>query len=241
VIHNAGLVRAPSFKQFLAVNRDGALRIAETVATTAPDAGFVLVSSLAATRPTISGYAASKAAAEIAVTEALANHRLSILRPPAIYGPFDAATKPLFDAMRWGVAPVLGAANAKFAMIYVDDAARAALAAGRAVNQSAPIFEIDDGADGHSWADVRSAGEAATGRRLRKISIPPSLIRILGGLGSLTSKLGLGAPFLTYGKAREMLVGDWLADQSRRPPNWSPEVSLQLGFSRTLACYRERR
>jgi nucleoside-diphosphate-sugar epimerase len=234
-------VRAPSPNRFLAVNRDGALRIAQITAKTAPNAAFVLVSSLAATRPTISGYAASKAAAEIAVTESMANHRLSILRPPAIYGPFDAATKPLFDAMRWGIAPVLGAANAKFAMIYVDDAARSALAAGQAASQSAPVFEVDDGANGHYWADVRSAAEAATGRRLRSIKISPSIIRILGGLGSLKSTIGLGAPLLTYGKAQEMLVGDWLADQSRRPPNWSPEVSLQLGFSKTLACYREHR
>lgn len=241
IVHCAGLVKARSAAEFFRVNRDGAARLATVARTEAGDTAFVLASSLAAIRPTISPYAASKAEAEAAVRAELAGGRAAILRPPAVYGPNDAATKPLFDAIRAGIAPVLGPASARFAMIYVDDAARAALAAGRAATAEAPVFEIDDGAGGHSWADVRRAAEAAAGKRLVRAPVPGAVIRALGAAGSLVAATGLAAPFLTAGKAREMLAGDWLAAPERALPDWAPEVSLQSGFSRTLACYRERR
>ena len=241
IIHNAGLVRARRRDDFHRVNRDGAARVAAIAATDAPDSALVLISSLAATRPDISPYAASKAAAEAATRQARAGQPLAILRPPAVYGPFDAATKPLFDAMRLGVAPQLGDPAARVAMIYVDDAARAALASASAATPAAPVFEVDDGAGGHRWSDIRQAAEAAAGRRVRLLPVPAAMIRALGGFGALIGRLGLATPFLTTGKAREILAGDWIADPAAAPPNWSPEVSLHSGFSRTLACYRDRR
>jgi len=241
VIHNAGLVRARSSAEFHAVNRAGARRIAEIAAASTADTRFLLISSLAARRPELSAYAASKAAAEADVRAALSGRAFAILRPPAIYGPFDAATKPLFDAIRRGLAPRIGRKGCRVAMIHVDDAARAALAAASAADPTGPVFEVDDGAGGHSWDEIRAAAAAARGRRLLPAPIGPAVIRIGGALGSAAARLGLGAPFLTSGKAREILAGDWLVDPSRRPPEWSPEVSLQSGFSHTLACYRGRR
>lgn len=237
-IHNAGLVRARSRDAFMRVNRDGAQAMA---AATPAETPFVLVSSLAATQPAVSPYAASKAAAEAAALQARPRGATAIVRPPAIYGPFDAATKPLFDCFRAGFAPRLGAAAARFSMVYVDDAATAVLAAADGASSDAAAYEFDDGAGGHDWAGVRLAAEAAMGRRLRLLPVPDALLRLAGGVGSAVAGLGLATPFLTTGKVREMRAGDWIADMDRAPPNWSPEVSLQSGFSRTLACYRERR
>ena len=242
ILHNAGAVRARSAQAFMAVNRDGAAAVAEATRAAAPqDAPFVLVSSLAATRPTVSAYAASKAAAEMVVRERLAGRPLAIARPPAIYGPNDAATKPLFDAIRRGFAPVLGAAQQKFAMIYVDDAASACLAAGEAAAAAAPVFAFDDGAGGHDWAGLRRAAEAAVGRPLRRLSVPPWAIRLVGASGTAVAKAGLATPFLTSGKAAEMLAGDWLVPPGSAPPGWAPTVDLETGFRQTLEWYRKTR
>ncbi len=242
VIHNAGVVRARNAAAFMEANATGARRMAEAAARSMADDGrYVLVSSLAAVRPGISSYAASKAAAEDLTRKALAGRPIAIARPPAVYGPDDAATQPLFDAIRRGLVPMLGPASARFAMIYVDDAARAILAAGRGAAVDGPTFEFDDGASGHSWADLRAAAEAAAGRPMRTLKVPAPAIRALGALGSLAAWTGIATPLLARGKAREILAGDWLADPARRPPDWSPEVSLASGFSQTLAWYRERR
>ncbi|MDC0360373.1 NAD-dependent epimerase/dehydratase family protein [Alphaproteobacteria bacterium] len=242
VIHNAGLVRARSPAAFMAANAVGTNAVARTVlAAGAPP--FLLVSSLAASRPTVSPYAASKAVAEAGVRRILADHALAIIRPPAIYGPADGATKPMFQAMLKGFAPMPGPADARLAMIYVDDAASAVLAALDVASIAHPLFEMDDGAGGYNWSEICAAAEAAAGRRLRPIRLPMSLIRLVGALGDvgagMSNSLGFQPSFLTSGKVAEMRAGDWIADPALSLPQWRAEVSLEAGFRRTLAWYRE--
>lgn len=171
---------------------------------------------------------------------ALAGRRLAVVRPPAIYGPRDDATKPLFDAFRRGLAPRLGPADARLAMIHVDDAARAILAAGDVASPGHPVFEIDDGVGGYRWDEIAAAAAAATGRKLRPVPVPGALIMAAGYLGSAASALRLATPFMTAGKAREALAGDWSPDPAKALPGWSPEFTLRAGFTATLAWYRDQ-
>ena len=242
VIHNAGLVRARSPAAFMAANALGTNAVARAaLAAGAPP--FVLVSSIAANRPSVSPYAASKAVAEAGVRRILASHPFVIIRPSAIYGPADAATKPMFKAMAKGFAPMPGPIDARLAMIYVDDAASATLAALGAASPAHPVYEIDDGAGGYTWPEIRAAGEAAAGRHLRPIRLPMPLISAIGGLGGIgarmSSTFGFQPPFLAPGKVAEMRAGDWIADPTRSLPQWRAEVSLEAGFRRTLTWYRE--
>ena len=242
VIHNAGRVRAPSSGAFHRANADGAGKVAAAFAAAGvADGRFVLVSSLAATRPRISAYAASKAAGEAVVTAALQGRRLAIVRPPAIYGPRDSATKPLFKAFLRGFAPRFGPADAKLAMIYVDDAARAILAAADAASPAQPVFEVDDGADGYRWSEIGAHAAAAVGGNLTPLPVPGLFVLVAGGIGSVVSSLRLGAPFLTLGKARETLAGDWRPNPTLALLGWSPEVSLKAGFTMTLAWYKDHK
>jgi nucleoside-diphosphate-sugar epimerase len=43
------------------------------------------------------------------------------LRPPAVYGPGDREMLALLRLLMHGVAPVLGPADARFSLLYVDD------------------------------------------------------------------------------------------------------------------------
>jgi nucleoside-diphosphate-sugar epimerase len=238
-IHNAGLVRARNRSAFMAANRYGTAAAAEAWRTSGkPNAPFVLISSLAANRPTISHYAESKAEAEKEVASILGARPFAILRPPAIYGPADKATRPLFRAIGRGIVPRIGPRDARFSMVYVNDAASAALAALDVASNFGPIFEIDDGAGGHTWDDLKAAAEEVAGRQLRYIAVPSTLLILMGGVGSLVGRLGLSTPFLTNDKAREILVDDWRVNPARVLPNWKPHTSLQSGFSKTLAWYR---
>ena len=83
VIHAAGLIKARAPDDFMTVNRDGTARLSAL----APEARFILLSSLAAREPALSPYAASTCAAEAAVAgKAIA------IRAPAVYGPGDRET-----------------------------------------------------------------------------------------------------------------------------------------------------
>src|SRR5665213_1536813 len=91
LIHGAGLIKAARRSDFFAVNAEGA----RNAARAAPAGGLLLVSSLAAREPRLSDYAASKRAGE-ELALAVAGPRLTIVRPPAIYGPGDRETLALF-------------------------------------------------------------------------------------------------------------------------------------------------
>ena len=117
VFHVAGLVAARSAADFLRANRDGARRVAEAAAREGVGR-LVLVSSLAVTGPSPAGgaldessgpgpltaYGRSKQAGEEAVRDT--GVPVTIVRPPAVYGPRDRAFLNVFrTARRRGRAP----------------------------------------------------------------------------------------------------------------------------------------
>jgi uncharacterized protein YbjT (DUF2867 family) len=118
VVHTAGLIKARDRQAFEAVNVEGARRLAE--ATGGP---MLLVSSLAAREPGLSDYAATKRLGEEAARMLLGD-RLTVVRPPALYGPGDPETLPLFKAAAASPVLPLFDPGARIALMHVHDAAR---------------------------------------------------------------------------------------------------------------------
>jgi len=124
-VHLAGLIKARTRAEFMAINAESAGRVAQA----AQDAGvarFILLSSMAAREPQLSGYAASKAAGEAAARAAYTKGALAIIRAPAVFGPNDTATAPIFALLKKGLLPVAGGGwkNVNLSMVYVDDLVR---------------------------------------------------------------------------------------------------------------------
>lgn len=240
VVHLAGAVSARGPKEFMSVNRDGTAALAAAWREAAPQARFVLLSSLAARAPAVSPYAASKAAGEAALDAAPARGAAAILRPGAVYGPGDRAALGLLRTAFWPVQPVPAVPAGRIALVHARDLARA-VAAFAAPQAPGGLFEIADGRpEGHGWRDIVGAACAAAGRRARPVGVPLALLRPLGTLGDLRAWLGAEA-MLTSGKLGEIAHGDWGARSGHLPPRslWSPEIGLARGFAGTLAWYRQ--
>jgi nucleoside-diphosphate-sugar epimerase len=143
VVHAAGLTKAVDRAQFFAVNEGGSARLGAAIRQAAPAARTIVLSSLAAREPSLSSYAASKRAGEAALHAAgLANPPI-ILRPTAIYGPWDAELLPFFRAAARGVVPLPGRRPARVTLIHVEDAA-AAVAACAGLGGRPGVWEISD-------------------------------------------------------------------------------------------------
>lgn len=233
VIHGAALVKARSAGEFAAVNLEGARRLAEA-SVGVPN--VVLVSSLAAREPQLSRYAASKRAAEHAMAEVL-GERLTVARPPAIYGPGDRELLPVFQAAdALPVLPVLSRSG-RVGMIHVEDAARqvaalAGLPAGR------PVALSDDRPEGYTWSELMAEAARACGRTPRLAAAPAALVHLAGITNDFRAIFGAN-PMLTSGKARELLHPDWsVAPEERLGGLPSPVHTLASGFADTVAWYR---
>lgn len=244
VIHAAGAIKARGRADFRKANAETTERLIAACAATSTKPRFLLVSTLAAREPRISGYAASKAAGEAAADtrrDALAS--LTILRPPAVYGPGDRETLAFFKMLQRGFAVVPKAPDSRLSLIHVRDLVDCIAAAAASEAPPQGTFEAADPApQGYSWQEMVAAGEAAIGRQARQIALPRPLADTLGSAISAVAALGGGTPMLSRDKAAELFHRDWVVHDRRlqQALDCPPSVGLAEGFAETVAWYREQ-
>ncbi|MCZ6763592.1 MAG: SDR family NAD(P)-dependent oxidoreductase, partial [Alphaproteobacteria bacterium] len=184
VVHCAGLIAARNRQAYDAVNVAGTKLLLGAAVAQAQPPLLVHLSSLAAREPQISDYAASKRRGEAAVEALGAELNWHIVRPPAVYGPGDRATLPMFRLLNHGFAPQ-PRWEARFSLIYVADLAAALAALAGAPRQGGAILELDDGrAGGYGWDDLADAAAALLDRRMRRIPLPVWVLRTTAVLSS---------------------------------------------------------
>jgi nucleoside-diphosphate-sugar epimerase len=251
VVHAAGLIKARTSADFMAVNRDGTALLSRLT----PDARFLLLSSLAAREPDLSPYAASKRAGEEVLKTRSGQGRGSWLavRAPAVYGPGDRETLAYFKTVDRGLAPRPMVAGARLSLIHVADLAEAVVRALES-DLAASVYEVDDGhPGGHTYDDMaRAAGLALKGGDLKGrevgrqpwiLAIPRPVLAAVGAWNGLRQSLGGAPQILTAGKVAEMFHPDWTIHDRRlaEATGFSARYDLQRGFADTVLWYRQRR
>jgi 2-alkyl-3-oxoalkanoate reductase len=254
VIHLAGLIKAARHREYYAVNRDGAAAVASATIQYAPQARFLLVSTLAAREPQLSDYAASKRAGEDAVRD-IAGARTTVLRPTAVYGPADRETLMFFQLAQRRWIPLPGSPDARMTMIHVEDlvsligALAADALAGDATDgtgsdaatlRPATVTACDARAGGYSWDEILTTAAHAVGNsQARLFRAPGSLLRSVALTGDLARALGV-ASMVSSQKLREIQHRDWSVHKAElaRIEGWAPRFTLEAGFANTVAWYR---
>lgn len=255
VVHSAGLVKARNLAEFMRVNARGTENLLEVcVPLGSRLKRFVQVSSItvggpsdaygnpvsvdAAPRP-VTDYGRSKLSAERAVLAKKDELKVTILRPPAIYGPRDREILAFFKTIKLGVLPLLGSPHSKLSMTYGPDCARACIAAIDAEVPSGSIFAVDDGSV-HTMAELISEAEAAMGRRaFLRIPLPRRVVEGAAFMSESYGRLTNRAMMLTRDKCHE-LFDQWVCDGSKARTDLalSPSVSFSQGVKQTVAWYR---
>jgi nucleoside-diphosphate-sugar epimerase len=216
---------------------------------------FVYVSSLAAASPAPRGrqllggeserpvthYGASKLAAEQAVRQS--SIPWTIVRPPAVYGPRDAEFLRVFRLAARGFGPVFGDGSQELSFVYVEDLARALVAAAGADETAGGVYYPAHPEVVRSRAFVTAVGRAVRpgGPTPRIIPIPPAVARgALWVTGTTAALLGR-TTVLTADKANELLADAWTCSPEAftRHTGWTANFPLSVGLAKTAAWYRE--
>src|SRR5262249_46064434 len=137
VHHLAGLIRAPGMREYRRVNVEGTLHMYRLFSDRPQAKRFVYCSSLAAAGPTAPGQVRDKEADGIPMTEygrskqeaeeglgKIRGTPLTVIRPPAVYGPRDTAILMLFQIAHHGWFPVFGDKRRKISLVHVFDLVR---------------------------------------------------------------------------------------------------------------------
>ena len=243
VIHAAGLIKAPNAGAFLAVNVGGTANLASAIKDSAAVRRVLLVSSMAAREPQLSDYARTKRAGEEMLAATLdSRSEWAVVRPCAIYGPWDRETLGIFRAVSLGIAPRPRVANARVALIHAADAAGAIASLCDRGPAGSTLELTDERTEGYSWDEINSAATSALRVKTTVISIPGAALRAAAAVNLAAAWALRRTPMLTPGKAREILHADWGSTAARQPPRelWQPSIGLHEGFAQTARWYRER-
>ncbi len=234
VLHIAGAISAATRAGFDAVNVKGTANLL-AAAKKAGVSRFIHISSLAAREPTLSDYAASKAASEEEVMRQGTAFSTLILRPAAVYGEGDMATLPLIKALLARTAIIPGTSTGRFALIHVKDFAN--VCADAVTNELAGTIEVGDGG-AYGWTDMAQAMRSVFGRPNRLIYIPQGLALFVGWMGDLFTRATGKPALVTSGKMNELYYPDW----SIRKGTW-PALqarSLAQGLASAVLWYQEK-
>jgi nucleoside-diphosphate-sugar epimerase len=241
VVHVAGIVKARHAAAFRSVNVGGTENLAAAVVAAAPEARVVHVSSLAAREPRLSPYAASKHAAEEIMAGLASRRAVTIVRPPAIYGPGDPEILPMFQLAARGLGPFPAARGARLSLIHVADAASAIAAVAAEATLPDFTYEIDDGyPGGYSWSDLMAALSAAVARPIKTMRLPRPLMAGVALGAELQRRIGGRVSALCLAKLPELYHPDWVARGPRLSDRigWRPRFLVDAGFRDALAWYR---
>jgi nucleoside-diphosphate-sugar epimerase len=240
VVHCAGLVRAPASDAFHRVNVAGSVRLGQAISRVVPSARLVVISSLAAREPRLSPYAESKRNGEDAILSVATAARWIVLRPTAVYGPWDRELLRIFRTIAHGMAPMLNGPAARLSLIHVDDLADAVAILARN-GPTGAVYELDDGKDdGYSWRDVLESAAAAVGTKPVFFRVPVPAFRAAALAADIANRVRGTPGTLSAAKVREVLHPDWACDSGRRPPRelWRSHIDIAEGFKATATWYR---
>ena len=238
VVHCAGLVRAGRADDFRRVNTLGTELLLAAIRAAPRPARIMLISSLAAREPHLSPYASSKRAAEDLVSASGFEH--CILRPPAVYGPGDQTSLPLFRLLSRPLAVLPGSPRSRFSVIFVDDLATLVAAFVECPRWNGEVLEPDDGhPGGYAWKDLAAIAGKSLGVGIRPLLMPRWLLWVPSVLSQAIAPLFGQLPVITPGKLRELYHGDWVCRGGQRGclQGWQARTPLSEGFAITLSWY----
>lgn len=253
IFHLAGVVKARDSRVFEQVN----VEATENLLRLAIKAGIpkiVILSSLAAAGPSfmepvtesmpmmpVSRYGESKKRMEEMIQKVAANSGIavSIIRPPAVYGPREEDIHGFFKIAAKGFCPIIGRRQGNpVSLVHVYDVVDGILLAANDLRKGIETFFISS-ERGYDWYEIRDATATALGRKLITINVPSRFVTGLGkSLQTMASFFGK-YPVMNEDKARELVLS-WVCsiDKAKKELGYSQKVSLEDGIRNTVTWYR---
>lgn len=249
IFHAAGLTKAKREDDFFRSNVKGTENLLNTASAKMNGLRrFIYLSSLAAIGPSsdggpinetekprpVSSYGKSKLLGEELVLKFKGRIPVSVIRPPAVYGPRDKDFFVLFKMLKKGFYPYYG--KCYYSMVYVEDLVRGLISVAEAKPAEGGVYFVSDGRV-HSNNDIVNEILAALNTRAFKVRIPKQMMSLMVKLGELA---GGGLSILNQDKLRELRHSHWICSSAKaeKETGFMPKVHLKEGIQWTADWYR---
>ena len=251
VFHIAGLTKSPSGEAFFAVNHKGTENLIKAVAQrNSKVKRFLYLSSLAAAGPgrnghpvmedttpnPVSDYGRSKLDGEREVLKYKNQMPITIVRPPAVYGPRDKDMLVIFKMMKKGFFFDLG--KCYYSLLYVDDLVQGILVSAEEKIAEGQTYFLSDG---HSYTGEQIAQEIslALSVKARPFKVPKCIMPFFAFVAERVNKQGI----INRDRIKDFKHSHWVCDSKKAQEEigFSPKVNIKEGIKWTADWYRIHR
>jgi nucleoside-diphosphate-sugar epimerase len=251
IFHLAGLTKSTSPDEFFRINTKGTENLIRVVAEKNPKLKrFVYMSSLAAAGPgkdmtpiredclpsPVSDYGRSKLEGEKAVLKYRDAFPVTILRPPAVYGPRDKDMLVMFKMIKKGFFFDLG--KCYYSLLYVEDLVHGIiLCAESGTSEDGIYFLCDD--EFYTGERIAMEISSALNVKARALRAPKCLMPFFAFLGERINRQGI----INRDRIKDFQHAYWICDsrKAREEIGFRPKVGLKEGIKWTADWYRIHR
>jgi nucleoside-diphosphate-sugar epimerase len=255
IVHVAGVTKAKRRRDYVRGNVEPTAALLKVARQLPRFDRFTYVSSLTAVGPSPDGrpltedaplrpitmYGRSKLEAEDLVRQAMAHVPVTIIRPPAVYGPRDRDVLEMFRWVGFGLEPLIGDPAKSLSLVHVHDLARGICQATFDLRGTGKTYHVSEPLP-HSFHDLVGLLGEIVHRRPIRIRIPLALLFALAGLVEAVSLIGPRPAVLSLDKARDMAQPHWVCDPGRIQAElgFQARVPIEEGLRTTFEWYREQ-
>ncbi len=266
VYHVAGVTKSKTELGYI----DGNVRATENLLKATYEANlgikrFLHVSSLAAVGPASSAdkpvdekttakpvtmYGSSKNISEqacqrfIYVPTAKVTTKLpvTIVRPPAVYGPRDKDILEFFITVNKGIMPIVGSGNKLISLIHVKDLVDGIIAAAESGESKGQTYFISS-EKFYTWQEIGEITKNALGKKsVFKLTIPHFVVSIVAALSEMSNKSSPTPPPLNREKVKDIVQDYWIctAEKARNELGFKEKIGIEEGIQETVSWYKEK-
>ncbi len=254
IYHVAGITKAKTKADYFRGNHIATKNLLHAVRTEKPQLRrFVHISSQAAVGPTRGGtitdettpfhpittYGISKMEAEKECLAVMEEIPITIVRPPAVYGPRDKDIFEFFNTMNKGLQPMVGFNKKEVSLIHVKDlidgivlAAEADIGAGETYFISSERF--------YNWKEVGEITSRIMGKKVLHVRIPEIAVYTIAAIAELYSLVSRRAVLLNWEKAKDIVQDSWTCSikKAMTELGFKESFTLEQGITDTVGWYK---
>jgi nucleoside-diphosphate-sugar epimerase len=256
VFHSAGVTKAKTADEYFRGNTEGVRNMLDAVSQHNPGVKrFVQISSQTAAGPSpgitpiteetaphpITTYGQSKLKAEQVCAEHRDTIPITILRPPAVYGPRDKDIYEFFKTMSQGLQPMVGMKEKFVSLIHVTDLVRGFVMAAESEKARGQTYFISS-SQVYGWKEVGEVSRRVIGKSAFRIRIPEAGVFAIAAFSELFGLFSKKPVLINFEKARDMVQDYWTCDSSKaqRDFGYGQEIPLEEGIRSTVEWYRAK-
>lgn len=259
IVHSAGVLASSDYDGFYKGNVLVTKHLLQAVSIANPNIQrFVHISSLAVSKPSadiqnptqeddelgepLTKYGKSKLEAETVVRSFMETIPITIIRPPAIYGPRDEAVYDYFRLLSKGfIAPIMGFDSKQQSLIHISDLIRGVFEASissKAISQTYYITSKEY----YTWQQIIDATKKALKKPiLLSLPLPHFVIMLNGYISTLIGKIKNKPPVFDIEKAKNFTQRHWICSHKKalKELNFEQLISLEVGIQEIIDWYKQ--